>query len=101
MLELDKKQEINAILSNEILISLLRDKRYDIDERTTLEIEGNLNFSLSYENSKLIVIMNDIRPKLTIKRFLKFHGRISKISIGVDDILISIDNLPDLKIILI
>lgn len=99
--ELAFKKEIVALLDNKVITSLLRDKVYNIDDSTQIVLDGKLNFSLSMSNDRLVLDILDVKPQLTAKRFLlKLKGRISKISIGKNDIVIAIDGLPDQTIIL-
>lgn len=95
-LELELKQQVSQLLSNQMLVSLLRDKRYNIDQRTYIELEGDFNFTLSYVNDRLILTCNSVKPKVVAKRFLKFVTRLSSISIGKDDIIFGLDGAPDL-----
>lgn len=95
-LELELKQQASQLLSNQMLVSLLRDKRYNIDQRTYIELEGDFNFTLSYTNDRLILTCNNVKPKVVAKRFLKFVARLSSISIGKDDIIFGLDGAPDL-----
>ncbi len=101
MIELAAKEQIGNILDNKVLVALLRDKKYVVDSHTWIELEGNLDFSLSYEDERIVLSILSIKPRITAKRFLKFQGRISKLRIGKNDILVEIDNLPDQTITLV
>ncbi len=95
MFELAYKEQINNLLDNKVLVSLIKDKRYDIDKNTWIELEGELSFTLSFANERLVLTMDNIKPKLTARRFLKFQGRVSSILIGRENLIISLDGLPD------
>ena len=99
--ELAFKEQISTLLDNPILTSLIRDKRYEVDKNTIIELEGSFNFSLKFENDRLVLNVLNIQPKVTFKKILTFNGRINSISIGKNDILITIENLPDVRIGLI
>lgn len=101
--ELGFKKEISSLLDNKVITGLIRDKVYNIDDSTQITLEGKLNFSLSMSGDRLVLDILDVKPQLSAKRgfFFKLKGRISKISIGKNDILIAIDGLPDQTITLV
>lgn len=99
--ELAFKKEITALLDNPMITSLIRDKVYNIDNSTQIVLDGKLNFSLSMVNDRLVLDILDVKPQIVAKRlFMKMKGRISKISIGKNDIVVAIDGLPDQTITL-
>ncbi len=98
--ELALKPQIAALLSNEVLTSLVRDKHYKINESTWIDIEGELQFHVLMDGDRLVIKMDNILPKLTAKRFLKFSGRINAISIGKENIIVELDGLPDQTLVL-
>lgn len=101
MIELELKEQVSKLLDNPVLIGLIRDKRYEIDKNTYIELSGPLNFSLSYVNDRLVLTIQDIQPKVTAKRILRFQGRLETISIGKNDIIVGLKDLPDVTLSLI
>lgn len=101
MADIPFKKEVHSLLSNPIITGLIRDKIIQIDNRTKIELTGDLNFSLRMDGERLVVDIHDVKPKVTAKRFLRFDGRISSVSIGHENVIISIDNLPDVTLNLV
>lgn len=99
-IELKAKEQITTLLENEFLINLLRDKKHVFNKHAWIELEGTFNFSLRWENDRLIIDVQDIQPKVTAKMLLKIQGRLNKISIGKNDIILSLVGLPDQTIVL-
>lgn len=97
-IEVEGKSQIDSLLKNKILTSLLKTKRYDIDANTWIDVQGDLTFTLSMPADRLIITCNNIQPRLTAKRFFKFQGRVTFISIGLKDIVIGLDGLPDVTV---
>lgn len=97
LFELNAKAQVNSILSNDLIVGLIRDKKYVFPNKGGwIELEGSLNFSLSWENDRLVLTINNVKPRVTAKvLLLKVQGRLNKIKIGKEDILLEIDDLPD------
>ncbi len=101
--ELGFKKEITSLLDNKVVTGLIRDKMYKIDDSTVITLDGKLNFSLSMSGDRLVLDILDVKPQISATRgiFFKLKGRVSKISIGKNDIIVAIDGLPDQTITLV
>ena len=101
-MELGYKQEIGSLFANDILMSLLRDKKYS-NGQVDITLEGDLNFSLSTTSESITITINNLKPKITyhiargklLKNLLKVDGRLTFVKITKDNIVIGIENMPD------
>ncbi len=103
MIEVQAKEFVGQLLSNEILHNLIWTKRHDINPDTFIELEGDLSFTISNSGDRLLITLHDILPKITTKvlhHLIKLNGRLSTISIGQNDIILGLVGLPDQKITL-
>lgn len=106
MIELPIKESITALLANEALTALIRDRTYSPNPHVTVSLEGDLNFTISMENDALVITCHDLKPKVSyspfsnMKRLARLDGRLSKITVTSTKIVLGIDGLPDQSITL-
>lgn len=100
-LSLPLKAQANAILSNTFITSLIRDGKFVAENGDTVTLEGALNFSLSMAGDRLLLTLHDMRPRVVAKRLMglvRVKAKITSISIGPSDVIVGIEDWPDLTI---
>ena len=97
MIELKLKEQVSSLLDNPFIVSLIRDKKYEIDNKNYIELEGELNFSLSFQNDKLVLTFHDLKPRITATRTffnIRFQSRVNSLVFSKDNVVIYLSDFP-------
>ncbi len=90
-------------LSNDILTSyiipLIRDKRVQVSDKAFITCGDELEFTISYVNSEVIIDFHNIKPVAIYQGFFTFEPDISRIRIGEAEVNIELDKSPDLCVV--
>lgn len=99
-LVLSLKDAVAKLLSNKMITSLLRDKKYVHDNGDYIVLEGDLNFSLRMSGDNITLDIHDIQPMIVARRFflVRLKGRLTAITICPDKIILAIEGLGNVPI---
>jgi hypothetical protein len=105
MISLPFREAITKILNNPKVVSLLSTKKCNIDANTEFTLEGSLDSSISFENNSIVITYHNAKAKITYRPTtwinpLKVDGRLDRVTIMSDKIVLAISGLPDQTIIL-
>jgi hypothetical protein len=99
-ISLSNADDVFKTLYNEFLLGLLSKAEFQVFPGVYVTIPETVTFSLCREASKIAVDLKDAKPTIRVglRKFFNVTGTVTKLLISNNDIVISIDGLPDITV---
>lgn len=96
-IEVQAKEQVNAILSNKMLMGLIKDKFYQIDNDTSIRLLSDISFKFRWEDCLVLDILGELPQVSARKGFLfkiTIKDRVTSLRIYSTRIVICLKSTP-------
>lgn len=97
LMQIQAKEQVGSILANKILMGLIKDKYYQIDNDTSIRLIGDISFKFKWDDCLVIELLGDL-PQVSAKKGFLFHitikDRVSALRIYPTKMVVCLNSTP-------